>query len=116
MKLTIGARVKMVKGGDPPCYSSGTLGTYMGTNLKMPPLLVAWDGCTNGADAGFPLTCGSRDGVDRRSLEWVNCDDVVLASSSLPPFPELPTTPFGNSSSEHLDDDDNNNWSSKGRA
>ena len=102
---------------NPPCYTSGTLGTYMGTNLKVPPLLVAWDGCTNGADAGFALTCGSRDGADPASLEWVECDDVVLTTSSpivIDSQKQLPTRPFTVGSYEHLDSSSNNNLSRKG--
>ena len=64
----------------------GAVGVFVGTNMYTraePPFLAAWDGCTYGDDAPkagagqLNLTCGSRDGYDANSLEWVDCNDIA---------------------------------------
>ena len=64
----------------------GAVGVFAGTNMYTraePPFLASWDGCTYGDDAPkagagqLNLTCGSRDGYDVNSLEWVDCDDIA---------------------------------------
>jgi hypothetical protein len=64
----------------------GAVGVFAGTNMytrAVPPFLASWDGCTYGDDAPkagagqLNLTCGSRDGYDVNSLNWVDCNDVA---------------------------------------